>query len=259
MNYPIRKATKWMDKLWTKLVENELLSDFIIIFAVYLFIAYPTEMVFATETPLGKLVAVFIIIYYASLDFTYGVFACGLILYYYQLDLVESLIKIEINEKMAENLETMNTQLKQSTADSKPPTPQVEPYCGPSHDLYRYEPMKVADFNENILLQNAREEFRKENCKNGELTLKGLAIKPEMSDHVFREIKFPAADKCNPCDKSCKFSIVESRIRGETEIRKQVSGREVSMVDSFTEKINSAYEPVVSMFGNAYTSLASFL
>lgn len=228
---PLRKTIKWMDKAWTKLIENNLISDFIIIFTVYLFVAYPTEMVFATETPLGKLAAVFIILYYASIDFTYGVFACGLILYYYQLDLVESLVKIEINEKMSENLESMNTELKK-VATKK----EVEPYCGPSHDLYRYEPMEVADFNENILLQNARAEFRKENCKNGELVAKGVAIKPEMSDHVFREIKFTNDNKCNPCDESCRFSIVESRIRNEAELRKQVSGREASFMDSFVEK-----------------------
>lgn len=253
MNNPIRQATKWMDKLWTKLLQNDVLFDFIIIFTVYMFIAYPTEMVFATETPLGKLVAIFIIIYYASIDFTYGIFACVLILYYYQLDLVDSLIKIEINEKMAENLETMNTFFKEN-ANS---LPQIEPYCGPSDHLYKYEPLEAMDYNENILLQNARQEFRKENCKNGQLMTKGIAIKSEMSDHVFREIKFKDGDKCNPCDESCKFSIIESRLRGETDLRTQVSGRESGVVANNTGV--ATYEPIVSMFGNMYSSLTTFL
>lgn len=255
MNNPIRKVTTWIDKSWAKLQQNNILFDFIIIFTVYLFIAYPTEMVFATETPLGKLAAIFVIIYYASIDFTYGLFACCIILYYYQLDLVDGLVKIEINEKMAENLESMNNLLKEEVPSRETPK-EIEPYCGPNHDLYKYESMESTDFNENILLQNARDEFRKENCKNGELYIKGLTVRPEMSDHIFREIKFRYGDKCNPCDESCKFSIIESRLRGEKELREQVSGRDTSPV---SKSIGDDFAPIVSTFGNIYTKLTSFV
>jgi len=252
----IRFASKWIDKKTDSLLKNEVVFQFIIIFAVYLFIAYPTEMVFATETPLGKLVAIIIILYYASIDFTYGIFACGIILYYYQLDLIESLVKIETNEKIANTIQTMNQLLLSPIFGETTTQYQVEAYSGITDSVYKYEPVETFDYNENILLQNAREEFRKENCKNGELTLKGLVIRPEMSDHLFREIKFQAgSEKCNPCDEKCRFSIIESRLKNEADLRQQVDGRSPSLAISVPTTAD--FSPIVSMFDKIYSSLVS--
>jgi hypothetical protein len=41
-----------------------------------------------------------------------------------------------------------------------------------------------------------------------------------MTDHVFREIQFPTnSSKCNPCEESCEFSIVEERLNREEQLR----------------------------------------
>jgi hypothetical protein len=62
--------------------------------------------------------------------------------------------------------------------------------------------------------------FRKEHCVNGALEHKGMAINPEMTEHVFREFK-PDNEwrRCNPCDSACSFSIIEERIQTELAVK----------------------------------------
>jgi hypothetical protein len=47
-------------------------------------------------------------------------------------------------------------------------------------------------------------------CVNGKLMNKGIPVKTEMISHVLPEIKFDNDVPCNPCDKTCKFSILET-------------------------------------------------
>lgn len=47
-------------------------------------------------------------------------------------------------------------------------------------------------------------------CVNGVLMNKGIPVKTEMISHVLPEIKFVDDKACNPCDKTCKFDILES-------------------------------------------------
>ena len=63
--------------------------------------------------------------------------------------------------------------------------------------------------------------FRKTNCDDKKrLKNLGGTVRPEMADHVFREIKFPSdSAKCNPCDESCEFSIIEERLNQEENLR----------------------------------------
>jgi len=46
-------------------------------------------------------------------------------------------------------------------------------------------------------------------CVNGVLMNKGVPVKTEMISHVLPKIKFTDAP-CNPCDKTCKFDILET-------------------------------------------------
>lgn len=51
----------------------------------------------------------------------------------------------------------------------------------------------------------------KENCKNGVLTSKGMPVKNEMIQHIYPEIKFAGDAPCNPCDKTCQFTILDAK------------------------------------------------
>jgi len=59
--------------------------------------------------------------------------------------------------------------------------------------------------------------FRKNNCMDKELIYKGNEVKNDMIEHVFPEINFKD-DVCNPCDKRCKFSILEQDSRSEEDV-----------------------------------------
>jgi hypothetical protein len=62
--------------------------------------------------------------------------------------------------------------------------------------------------------------FRKENCVKGVLMHNGAEVQPEMAQHIFRELKpFSEWAKCNPCDPTCDFSIVEQKITAETRLQ----------------------------------------
>ena len=57
--------------------------------------------------------------------------------------------------------------------------------------------------------------FKKANCdKNNHLRHKGMRVRKDMVEHVYPEIKFES-QPCNPCDKTCRFSIMEERLKTE--------------------------------------------
>jgi hypothetical protein len=47
-------------------------------------------------------------------------------------------------------------------------------------------------------------------CDNGVLMHKGIPVNPEMTSHIYPEIQFPNDKACNPCDKTCDFTIIET-------------------------------------------------
>jgi uncharacterized Fe-S center protein len=64
----------------------------------------------------------------------------------------------------------------------------------------------------------AKDEFIKEKCKNGVLMYKDLPVKSEMADHIYSEIKFNTQQKCNPCDRTCDYNIIEAKLKTEQEL-----------------------------------------
>jgi hypothetical protein len=75
----------------------------------------------------------------------------------------------------------------------------------------------------------AKQEFRERNCtrngsyqkmgsngltKGGKLIYKDMTIKSEYAEHIFPELEF-IDEPCNPCNESCKFSIIESKLNTE--------------------------------------------
>jgi hypothetical protein len=45
-----------------------------------------------------------------------------------------------------------------------------------------------------------------------------MEVKNDMAEHIFSELKFKNGT-CNPCSKTCDFSIIESRIKTEDELK----------------------------------------
>ena len=84
-----------------------------------------------------------------------------------------------------------------------------------------YPVINIEDFNA------AKEEFIKEKCKNGIIMYKDMPVKPEMVDHIFSEINFTTKTKCNPCDRTCAYSIVESKMATEEELSRPKNSNDV--------------------------------
>ena len=74
-----------------------------------------------------------------------------------------------------------------------------------------YKSNSVEGFND------AKQSFREQNCKNGELMHKNLPVKIEMANHVYPELSFESKP-CNPCSDTCDFSIIEEKMSNEEDL-----------------------------------------
>jgi hypothetical protein len=73
----------------------EIVAQFIPILILFLLLKYSNDFIKFSFTILGKLVAIFIIIFYAKIDITVGLCVCGLVILYYQSDYVENMLNID--------------------------------------------------------------------------------------------------------------------------------------------------------------------
>lgn len=81
--------------------------DFMPILILFLFICYPYEFVKISETSLGKLFALFLIIYYASVDLVWGILVCAIVILYYHIEFTTSIWSIERSRQMQETMMNM--------------------------------------------------------------------------------------------------------------------------------------------------------
>ena len=253
---------------------RQIIFQFLPILLVFLFLKYPKKFAELSESGLGRLFAIIVIIFYVSIDRTYGLLVCLLIIAYYQSDFVENFTDDEGNEqeggkskgnaKRSKNKDDKDKEgddeekgkkgkkdkkgkkgkkgrrghreeddgeednaeedddLEESvtTVSEAPEIPKdgniiYAPDLETSQegfeelrDVYpTQEPGKIA--------LEPRDRLCKVHCKNGHLIHKGQIIKPEMTEHVYPNIV--SKDRCNICDPSCKFKVVENRFIGKTQ------------------------------------------
>ena len=169
-----------------------MIVDFTLILLISFFTFYPDRMIPFSHTSLGRLLAVAIIIYYTKMDVLYGFFACALAIYYYQLDDYKHMLNI--SEGFLWDM-------------------TFTPYEQEVYDRL------------NVELINQQKAFRDKHCAAGELASKGIPVNIEMSEHVFPELKFTDSP-CNPCNPSCKFTILISKLKTEDELLRPKSSRD---------------------------------
>jgi hypothetical protein len=209
---------------WT----DEQIVEWVTIIAIFLFACFPYEMIQLSETSLGKLFFVFIIVYYSMTDPIYGIIACCIVIVYYQLDLYKSIIAVHRDTLLSENMMVMQDSISGNGGMYANMTGILEAYTPGESSVYSYVPFAGGNSNyyETELLRGSKKKellaiFRKEHCDDKkQLKYKGAVVRPEMADHVFREIEFPNnSAKCNPCEESCEFSIIEERLTKEEDLR----------------------------------------
>lgn len=166
------------------------------IILITIWILYNKNMYIFALTPLGKLIAISLIVYYTMYDILHGLIMCGIILLYYQ------------------NLPDIT--LFQSSRDDLL-----------AYDQNRFERFSTISEDPATAKLGTRDEssinnFKKTHCKNGIVMDKGNPVNPEMIEHIFSDINFKY-EKCNPCSDTCDFSLIDTQINTEESLKPKTS------------------------------------
>ena len=177
---------------------NSVVMQFIPIMLILGYTTYRHEFVKLSYSILGKLFAVMLIFYYTRIDFIYGTICCILVILYYQQTEIEGFSMEETKEK---------DKKKEEVVDDGTNLPLEEGF-----ETFEPPIITIDQFNA------AKDEFIKEKCKNGVLMYKDFPVKSEMADHVYSEIQFDGKSKCNPCDRTCDYNIIEAKLETEKKL-----------------------------------------
>jgi hypothetical protein len=247
--------------------DNKFVMQFIPIVLMLLFSLYAQRFIEVANSVLGKLLAVVVIIFYTKLNILYGVCACVIIILFYQLTATSNTTTSNATTSNAIEGMKNPKKTKKSIKKPSVTPPVVTPLAAvagtaaitgeedldvedgtnlpdkndldmdndandvdESNDMdtegfesYKnlYPVINIEDFNA------AKKEFIKEKCRNGVIMYKDMPVKPEMVDHVFSEVHFTTDTKCNPCDRTCAYSIIENKLATEDELSRPKNSNDV--------------------------------
>ena len=182
--------------------ENLILMQFIPILLILIYSSHRYTFSNLSHSLLGKFFAVTLILYYTRMHFIYGTVACFVVIIYYMLTEVEGFSE-----------ETQSSLEKTSSAEAEAKPGAKAEASAPDDKLLVVDKPKTTSIITIDEFNKAKDEFIKEKCKNGVLMYKDLPVKTEMADHIYSEIKFNKSVKCNPCDRTCDYNIVEAKMK----------------------------------------------
>ena len=201
-----------------KLLNKSALFQFIPILLILAYFTNPRSFVFFSHTVLGKLFAVVFIIFYTQLDKIYGLLACILVVFYYQTDYVEGLLNI--NDSNGSEFESpRNIPLPEPEKIKESKKESVDGFSEYNNHVDAETEDPITKYSE------IKKQFQKEYCMDGSLIYKNQSVRTDMAEHVFPEIDFKNG-KCNPCDKTCDFSVIEERMKSERDLALPASSNE---------------------------------
>ena len=230
-------------------------AQFIPIIVIIAMLSYSKEFVNMSNTILGKIFAICIVLFYTSLDKYMGLVLCLLVIVYYQSDFVENMLNTDDTmDKLFENFEASKkealsnpTQGDKTIQDGDKKQSQLQENMSSLSDVYAEDTQNDSDKDEEPDKEGmtTRKEgmtkqkegmttvsdFRKQNCKGKKLLSKGSEVKPDMVKHIFPNVEF-TNHTCNVCDDSCNFSIIENRLKTEKELFSKFSRDEDNVKES---------------------------
>ena len=183
-------------------------AQFIPIVLVYLLLSRYMGCVRVSQSILGKIMVSLVILFYTSIDKVLGLFVCALIILFYQMDSVENMLNAE---GFGSEIDDEHTEIN-----------KIEPSqnsCGCGKETF-----STIEKNDDVgyINSHSQDEFREQNCMNGLLKHKDMNVKPEMTEHVYPELKFKN-DYCNACAPTCNFSVIESKMHAEDKLLSKFS------------------------------------
>jgi hypothetical protein len=191
-----------LKKKWHNYIMKFILVEFIPIILIFLLVSYTPHFIHISNSILGRVMAISIILFYTYIDTTYGLLACAMTILFYQSDIVENMLNqydyIENFEAKLEFEQSKNITPKEVNPTNKPALSYIS----------QYEDPKI---HTNSTSESAKSEFRKIHCDKGHLVNKGQVVRADMTEHVFPETEFQY-EKCNICDPTCNFSIIEKQL-----------------------------------------------
>lgn len=184
------------------------LSQFIPIILLFLIVSNPDIIIQFSNMSIGRFIAVSIILFYSSINKYLGLLSCMLVVLYYQLYCYDD--KKEFFENLTFSRFEENKEQPPKVLETSPV--RYAEY----NNLYITECAKFAPQNDaNSLL---KKQFTDRFCDRDILKYKNIAVRSEMVQHVFPEIKFKAG-KCNPCSATCEFSIIANKLHMEEKMK----------------------------------------
>jgi len=218
---------------------NSVVMQFIPILLILAYATYRHEFTKLSHSVLGKLFAVMLILYYTRMDIVYGTVCCIIVIWYYQqteIEGMESASDEDVIKKEEKEKENIDEPMEDGT--NLPPVEDVPP-VSLEEGFETFEPPIVINIEQ---FNVAKDEFIKEKCKNGVLMYKDFPVKSEMADHVYSEIKFNGKNKCNPCDRTCDYNIIEAKLETEKKLIPKTSNE---LFDAFKQffGMSEPFEP----------------
>lgn len=183
------------------------IAQFIPIIIIFLLLSFSKPFTVFSHSVIGKMFALFIIVFYTYLDKVLGLFICAIVLLYYQSDFFENMLNIDDVLDDMHNYDTAGAESIDAIDDGL--------YLN-NNNQRRRERMTVSEIS-------AIDKFREDNCTRdgrdgqGKLMYKDMKVRSDYAEHVFPELEFKNGP-CNPCNKSCDISIIESKLKTEIEM-----------------------------------------
>jgi len=187
---------------------NNFFFQFLPIILIFLIVSNNNKLYEFSNTILGKIIAVFIVIYYVSIDTIYGLFVCSLIILFYQSHYKENMdiifYDLENNNNDDLNIDDDNNINDDNIIDDDNNINDDNIYLFKSDNDNKKIIKKNIDYKK--INESLEDKFRKNNCKNGVLTFKNINIKNEMAEFIFPNMKFNNRI-CNPCNNTCQITV----------------------------------------------------
>lgn len=183
--------------------DNAFIMQFIPMVLILLMASFPFAFSQVSHSSVGKLFAVMLVLYYTRMNYKYGLASAIIFLIYYQMT------------EYAEGFE--DKRKKDDVEDDGTNLPEQEPSVEEAFETKEPSIISIDMFND------VKDEFIKEKCKNGVLMYKMMPVKNDMADHVYSEIKFNSDEKCNPCDRTCDYNIIEAKLKTQESLISKIS------------------------------------
>ena len=211
---------------------------------IILYVLFPGSFNIISSQPLGKCIAIGMIVFYTFQDMMFGFIVCLLIILFYQRDSTTERFLSKQTQKYVDFLPKPS--LKEGGTNFEN---HIEKDFTPVEDAYPVKLAPIRKVSEHL--------FRKEFCHSPDngLTYKDQKVKNSLVSYVYPQLSFRNGE-CNPCDKTCHFTI-KKKNDAEEDLQPK-SSKFSSIRDMANYVLLSEEEPIVVFQSHVATKVAAY-